>query len=298
MRLFRVRCLLLENARFHSEEEAGTAKFAENLASLGDIFVNDTFSCSHRAHASIVGIADYIPAAAGLLLQEEIDNLTTVLAGEQRPMAAITGGAKVSTKLKLLESLHKKVDILVIGGAMANTFLAAQGIALGNSLYEKELLGKAQAILDSAQKNGCEIILPKDVVVAKELKSHTQNRVIAPSGIKRDEMILDIGPRTTAHICERVNDCKTLVWNGPLGAFEIRPFDISTTTIARMVALLTQEKRLVSVAGGGDIVSALKVGGLKENFTYISTAGGAFLEWLEGGILPGIAALSAKNDTR
>lgn len=284
--------LLLENLRFHPEEEANDPKFAKALAALGDVFVCDTFSCAHRAHASIVGITKFIPSAAGLLLQEEVDNLTRVLASKERPIAAITGGAKVSTKLQLLHSLREKTDFLVIGGAMANTFLAAQGYKMGKSLYEKDLIKTAKEILKAAQADGCELILPVDVVVAQELTPHASCRVIPVDQVGRNEMILDIGPKTVSLICDRLEKCKTLVWNGPLGAFEVTPFDVSTTSVARMVASLTTEEKLISIAGGGDVVAAIHNAGVADNLTYISTAGGAFLEWLEGRTLPGIAALS------
>ncbi len=283
--------LLLENLRFHAEEEKNDAKFAEKLASLGDIYVNDTFSCSHRKHASIVGIAQHLPSVAGLLLQEEIESLEKVLHEPKRPMAAIVGGSKVSTKLGLLESLLKKVDYLVIGGAMANTFLKAKGFSIGKSLYEEDLVGEAKDIIKRAEKEGCEIVLPIDVVVAGELKERAECKILLADKVPTNCMILDLGPLSVTNIDQKLEKCKTVVWNGPLGAFEYRPFDVASISLARSIASLTVSGKITSVAGGGDVVAALGVSGLTESFSYISTAGGAFLEWLQGVGLPGVEVL-------
>ncbi|MDB2414955.1 phosphoglycerate kinase [Rickettsiales bacterium] len=285
--------LLLENLRFHAGETANNAAFSDDLASLGDIYVNDTFSCSHRKHSSIVGIAKRLPSAAGFLLQEEIENLEKVLNNPKKPMAAIVGGSKVSTKLDLLNAVIKKVECLIIGGAMANTFLAAQGHDIGKSLHEPDLMDTAKQIIAQAEKSKCKIILPHDVVVSKDLKEKALCRVISLDKINKDEMILDIGPVTISDIAEELSGFKTLIWNGPMGAFECRPFDVGTISLARAVAALTTSKSLTSVAGGGDVVAALGLAGLAESFTYVSTAGGAFLQWLEGNELPGISALRA-----
>lgn len=283
--------LLLENVRFHAGEEANDPAFAKALASLGECYVNDTLSCSHRAHASIVGIASHLPSAAGLLLQEEMENLERVLERPEPPLAAIVGGSKVSTKLDLLNNLIKKVQLLVIGGAMANTFLKAAGYSIGNSLYEEALVPTAHNILQKAHAVGCEIFLPRDVVVATEFRPQAPCRIVPVQNIPANGMVLDIGPDTIAELNHKLTEIRSLVWNGPLGAFEMQPFDVGTISLARRVASLTHQKRLVSVAGGGDIVAALKIGGLIGEFTYISTAGGAFLEWLEGKELPGLMVL-------
>lgn len=284
--------LLLENLRFHAGEEKNNPKFIENLAKLGDVYVNDTFSCSHRAHASIVGLAKVMPSAAGLLLQSEIESLEKLLGTPEHPMAAIVGGSKVSTKLALLNTLMKKVDMLVIGGAMANTFLKAQGYQVGKSLYEEELVPVAANILAQAEKKGCEIFLPLDVIVAKELKEQPECKVAAVGKVPASQMILDLGPETMAVLHAKLSEFRTVVWNGPVGAFEYRPFDVSSISIARSIAALTANGKLKSVAGGGDVLAALACAGLQGAFTYLSTAGGAFLEWLEGSELPGVAALS------
>ncbi|PIR38541.1 MAG: phosphoglycerate kinase [Alphaproteobacteria bacterium CG11_big_fil_rev_8_21_14_0_20_39_49] len=287
--------LLLENLRFHKGEKDNDTKFAEELASLGDVFVNDTFSCSHRSHASIVGITKKLPSAAGLLLQSEIENLESVFKDSEHPMAAIVGGSKVSTKLDLLNSLIKKVDLLVIGGAMANTFLKAKGYNIGKSLHEKELLEETKNIIEKAKVNNCEIYLPQDAVVAKELRNTPDCKVVSIDEIPSDEMILDLGPRTIAKLTEKLEKCKMVVWNGPLGAFEYRPFDVASITLAQNLAYLTSKGVIKSVAGGGDVVAALGLSGLNDSFTYISTGGGAFLEWLEGKGLPGINVLYEGN---
>lgn len=285
--------LLLENLRFHAGEEKNNPKFTETLAKLGDAYVNDTFSCSHRAHASIVGLAKKLPSAAGLLLQSEVESLTDLLGEAEHPMAAIVAGSKVSTKLALLQTLVKKVDMLVIGGAMANTFLKAKGYQIGKSLYEAELVPTAVEIFDKAAKANCEIFLPVDVVVAKELKEQPECNIVSVEKVPAKSMILDLGPETVAQLHEKLKRFKTVVWNGPVGAFEFRPFDVASISIARSIATLTATNGLKSVAGGGDVLAALSCAGLQESFTYLSTAGGAFLEWLEGAELPGVAVLSA-----
>jgi phosphoglycerate kinase len=283
--------ILMENLRFYAGEEQNDETFAQELASLGDVYVNDTFSCSHRAHASIVGLPKLMPSAAGFLMREEISTLENILGAAKLPMAAIVGGAKVSTKLELLYSLLNKVKLLVIGGAMGNTFLKAMGQEIGKSYYEEALLPQALEVIKIAAEKDCELILPIDVVVAAECKEKAECRVITLKQMDSSSMILDVGPKTVALITDRLERMQTLVWNGPMGAFEYKPFDIGTTSLARDVAELTNSGRLISVAGGGDIVSALSNSGLSNNFTYISTAGGAFLEWLEGKSLPGIDAI-------
>lgn len=283
--------ILMENLRFYAEEKKNDAEFARQLASLGDCYVNDAFSCSHRAHASVVGINPYLPSAAGRLLQEEVSALTGVLANPARPLTAIVGGAKVSTKLELLGNLIAKVDHLIIGGAMATTFLSAQGHAVGASLCEHDMADTARAILKAAEKTNCRIVLPSDVVVAHQFKPHAASVVCDVNAIPNSGMILDIGPRALIEIAQVITTSKTLVWNGPVGAFETAPFDGSTVQIARMVAAASRAGTLHSVAGGGDTVAALAHAGLTGELSYLSTAGGAFLEWLEGKALPGITAL-------
>lgn len=282
--------LLLENIRFHAGETKNDPEFAAQLAKLADFYINDAFSCSHRAHASIAKIAEILPSCAGLLLAEEVGNLTNYLTNPQKPMMAIIGGSKVSTKLDLLNNLIHQVDYLVIGGAMANTFLKAQNHEIGTSFYEKELLETARNILSIKSK--CQIILPQDVVVANEIASGIDNKIVDIKNIPKDQMILDVGPESTTHINQILKKCKTVICNGPLGVFEHFPFSVGTTCIAREIAKLTRNKKLLSVAGGGDIVAALSASGLFKEFSYISTAGGAFLEWLEGKKLPGIETLS------
>lgn len=286
--------LLLENLRFHAGEESNNAKFTEDLASLGDIYVNDAFSCSHRKHASIVGLAKKLPSAAGLLLQEEIENLERVLGSSERPAAAIVGGSKVSTKLALLKSLMKKVDLLIIGGAMANTFLKAKGYKVGKSLYEEDLVETALEILKKAEDSNCEIYLPSDVVVTEEFRDFAENKIVSADRVKAKDIIIDVGPLSVAELAGKLSKYKTIVWNGPLGAFEKRPFDVGTIGLARVVSYYTSAGKMISVAGGGDVVAALSFAGLTESFSYISTAGGAFLEWLEGKELPGIDALRSR----
>jgi phosphoglycerate kinase len=285
--------LLLENLRFHDAEEANDPAFAKSLAALADIYVNDAFSCAHRAHASTEGIARLLPAVAGRLMQTELDHLGAALGNPQRPVMAIVGGAKVSTKLDLLGNLVGKVDLLVIGGGMANTFLFANGIAIGKSLAERDMAETARAVLKKARGAGCDILLPEDATVAAKLAPGIDSRMVDINAVPADQMILDVGPRTADAIAQRLEGCRTLVWNGPLGAFETAPFDASTTRLAVRVAELTRQGRLLSVAGGGDTVAALGKAGVVNALTYVSTAGGAFLEWLEGKTLPGVKALIA-----
>jgi phosphoglycerate kinase len=286
--------LCLENTRFHKGEERNDPAFVDALAALGDIFVNDAFSVSHRAHASVEGLARKLPAYAGRTMQEELEALTRVLEAPERPLAAIVGGAKVSTKLDLLGNLLAKVDVLVIGGGMANTFLAARGHAVGKSLCEHELGAAAREIMAKAKDGGREIVLPVDVVVAKEFAANVPSRVVGVDGVGGDEMILDIGPRSIEYVCSVLARMKTLVWNGPFGAFELEPFDIGTVEAAEAAAELTSAGKLVTVAGGGDTVAALNAAGVTDRLTYVSTAGGAFLEWLEGKDLPGVEVLKVK----
>ncbi|MEE9329540.1 MAG: phosphoglycerate kinase [Parvularculaceae bacterium] len=283
--------LLLENTRFHAGEENNDPGFAKSLASNGDFFVNDAFSAAHRAHGSTAGIAALLPSAAGRAMERELDYLNSALANPKRPMMAVVGGAKVSSKLDVLTNLIDKADVLVVGGGMANTFMIAMGLPVGKSLAEPALADTAREIMAKAGRQGCEIVLPRDVVVAKEFKQHAEHHVRAADGTKADEMILDLGPETVDYIAEKLEAMKTLVWNGPLGAFETKPFDTATVEAARFAGKLAAKGSLVAVAGGGDTVAALNQAGAAENFTYISTAGGAFLEWMEGKILPGVEAL-------
>ena len=286
--------LLLENTRFHPEEEKNERGFAKELAALGDIFVNDAFSAAHRAHASTAGIADFLPSAAGRAMEAELRHLEKALGNPQRPVMAVVGGAKVSSKIALLENMVEKVQTLAIGGAMANTFLAAQGCLVGHSLYEPEYLDTARRIAAAAGHSGCVILLPSDVVVAKEFKKNAAHRTVKISEIAADEMVLDVGPATIASFTAALAAARTLVWNGPFGAFETVPFDAGTVAAAKAVAAATRAGKLLSVAGGGDTVAALAHAGVEDDFTYVSTAGGAFLEWLEGKTLPGVQALSTK----
>jgi phosphoglycerate kinase len=283
--------LLLENTRFHPGEEDNDEKFAKQLASLGDLYVNDAFSAAHRAHASTDTLAHLLPSAAGRSMQAELEHLHKALGDPMRPLTAVVGGAKVSTKIDLLNNLIAKVDVLVIGGAMANTFLAAEGRNVGKSLYEEDSLDTARNIISAATDAGAVLLLPKDVVVAKELKANAKHRTTDVFGVKDDERILDIGPASVREFTNRLLTTATVVWNGPLGAFETPPFDHGTIAAAKAVAERTKEGRLISVAGGGDTVAALNKAGVTNDFTYVSTAGGAFLEWLEGKELPGVAAL-------
>lgn len=283
--------VLMENVRFHKEEKANDPEFAKELASLGDIYVNDAFSASHRAHASTAGIAALLPSAAGLLMEEELSALTSALETPQRPVLAVAGGSKISTKLGVLENLIEKVDYLVLGGGMANTFLYAQGRDLGRSLCEKDMADTARDILEKAKKIGCEIILPKDVIAVTELKENANNQNVSVENIPSDHMAIDIGEESIEYIAKKVKASKTVVWNGPMGVFEIKPFDKGTNAIAVIVAEQSQNGECVSIAGGGDTIAALENAHAADQFTYISTAGGAFLEWLEGKELPGVQAL-------
>jgi phosphoglycerate kinase len=286
--------LVLENTRFHAGEEKNAADFAAALAKLGDLYVNDAFSVSHRAHASTEGIAHKLPSFAGRSLQAELEALGRVLEKPERPVAAIVGGAKISTKLELLGNLLSKVDFLIIGGAMANTFLAAQGKPIGKSLSENDMLGTARKILSDAKATGCEIVLPVDAVVAQKFEALAPSRVVSADAVGPDDMILDIGPKSVDQAIATLARSKTLVWNGPFGAFEMEPFDLGTIKVAEAAAKLTAAGKLVSVAGGGDTVAALNHAGAADRFSYVSTAGGAFLEWLEGKPLPGIEVLRVK----
>jgi phosphoglycerate kinase len=283
--------LVLENTRFHTGEEKNDPAFVKELAKNGDIYVNDAFSAAHRAHASTEGLAHALPAYAGRALQAELDALTKGLETPARPVLAVVGGAKVSTKIDLLQNLVGRVDALVIGGGMANTFLHAIDIGVGRSLAERDLAPVAQRIIDTARDNNCAIILPVDAVVASEFKAGAPHHTYGIDAIPGDGMILDVGAQSIDRINSAINDAATLVWNGPLGAFELTPFDQGTVAAARHAAERTRAGRLVSVAGGGDTVAALNHAGVAEQFTYVSTAGGAFLEWLEGKSLPGVEAL-------
>ncbi|TVP71953.1 MAG: phosphoglycerate kinase [Rhodobacteraceae bacterium] len=283
--------LLLENTRFHEGEEKNDKLFSASLAALGDIYVNDAFSAAHRAHASTEGLAQLLPGCAGRLMEAELKALEAALGTPDRPVAAVVGGAKVSTKLDLLSNLITRVDHLIIGGGMANTFLVAQGVEIGKSLAERDMAETAREILAKATEIGCKIHLPQDIVVARDFVADAAHEVVAVDACPPDAMILDAGPATVAAIETVFQACRTLVWNGPLGAFEIAPFDAATTAAAQLAARLTQEGKLVSVAGGGDTVAALNKAGVGESFSYISTAGGAFLEWMEGKTLPGVAVL-------
>lgn len=283
--------LLLENLRFHAGEEKNDPAFAEALAKLGDLFVSDAFSAAHRAHASVEGLARRLPSVPGLLMQAELEALSRALEQPERPVAAIVGGAKVSTKLELLGNLVEKVQLLVIGGGMANTFLFALGVDVGRSLCEKEMAGTVEEIVRKAKEADCDIVLPTDAVVAAELKPNVPYEVVPVKQVPAEQMILDVGPRTAEHIALRLAECRTLVWNGPLGAFEVQPFDAGTNQVAEAVADLTRAGRLLTVAGGGDTVAALAHAGVMNDLSYVSTAGGAFLEWLEGKTLPGVQAL-------
>ncbi|MEN6542816.1 phosphoglycerate kinase [Parvibaculum sp.] len=285
--------IVLENTRFHPGEEQNDATFAKALAENGNVYVNDAFSCAHRAHASTEAIAHELPAYAGRAMEAELKALDVALGNPSHPVVAIVGGAKVSTKISLLGNLVKKVDTLVIGGGMANTFLAAQGKKVGKSLCENDLLDTARRILANARSANCEIVLPTDVVVAAEFKPNAAAQTISADAVPDDKMILDVGTDTLAYIAGRLETAKTVVWNGPLGAFETPPFDQGTVAAARQVAMLTKMGALISVAGGGDTVAALNEAGATEDFTYVSAAGGAFLEWMEGVELPGVAALES-----
>ncbi|HXE25561.1 MAG TPA: phosphoglycerate kinase [Roseiarcus sp.] len=286
--------LLLENTRFHKGEEKNDPAHVAELAKLGDLYVNDAFSAAHRAHATTEGLAHRLPAHAGRAMQRELEALNLALGNPARPLAAIVGGAKVSTKLDLLGNLVNKVDVLIIGGGMANTFLFAEGVNVGKSLCEKDLADTARSIAAAAEKAKCRLLLPVDATVAKELKENAPAHVVDVGHVGDDEMILDIGPKSVAGVEEVLAHARTLVWNGPFGAFETPPFDEATMAVAKTAARLTRERKLTSVAGGGDTVAALNAAKVAGDFTYVSTAGGAFLEWMEGKALPGIEALRAK----
>jgi phosphoglycerate kinase len=285
--------MLAENTRFYAGEEANDPAFVQLLATLGDIYVNDAFSAAHRAHASTEGLAHHLPAYAGRTMEAELKALDAALGNPAHPVAAVVGGAKVSSKLDVLTNLVSKVDHLIIGGGMANTFLAARGISVGKSLCEHDLKDTALAILDKAEAANCTVHLPYDVVVAKEFKANADNRTINIHDVVEDDMILDAGPDAVEALGDVLKICRTLVWNGPLGAFELTPFDKATVALAQTAAALTQSGALLSVAGGGDTVAALYHAGVADKFTFISTAGGAFLEWMEGKELPGVTALLA-----
>ncbi|MET3760597.1 phosphoglycerate kinase [Sphingomonas sp. UYEF23] len=283
---------ILENTRFNAGEEKNDPAFAAQLAALGDFYVNDAFSAAHRAHASTEGLAHLLPAFAGRAMETELDALDKALGNPEHPVAAVVGGAKVSTKLDVLKHLVARVDHLIIGGGMANTFLAARGVDVGKSLCEHELTGTAEEIFAAAEQANCTIHLPYDVVVAKEFRANPPVRTVNVHEVAADEMILDVGPAATEALADVLKNCRTLVWNGPLGAFETPPFDTATVALAETAAALTKSGSLVSVAGGGDTVAALNQAGAADDFTFVSTAGGAFLEWMEGKDLPGVAALS------
>jgi phosphoglycerate kinase len=286
--------LLLENTRFEPGEEKNDPAYARAIAALGDLYVNDAFSAAHRAHATTAAIAALLPSYAGRAMEKELFHLEQALENPERPVMAVVGGAKVSTKIALLENLVTRVETLVIGGAMANTFLAAEGVAVGKSLFEPDHKDTALKVVHLANESGCTILLPIDVVVAKEFKAGAASRVAARGDVRADEMILDVGPQTIAEFVARLAVTRTLVWNGPFGAFEIAPFDAGTVAAAKAVAAATQAGELLSVAGGGDTVAALNHAGVADRFSYVSTAGGAFLEWLEGKILPGVEALKPR----
>jgi phosphoglycerate kinase len=281
----------MENTRYHPGEEKNDAAFSRLLASLGDAYVNDAFSAAHRAHSSTEGVAHVIPSYAGRAMEAELRALQAALEDAKRPLVAVVGGAKVSTKIELLGNLSGIADTIVIGGGMANTFLAAQGYAVGKSLCEHDLVPTAKDIMTTAQEKGCRLLLPTDAVVAKEFKAEVAARTVPVTAVGSDDMILDVGPSTIAEIKNVFDAAATIVWNGPLGAFEIPPFDQATEAAARHAAALTQAGKLATIAGGGDTVAALNQAGVADEFTYVSTAGGAFLEWLEGKPLPGVKAL-------
>ncbi|MTD93357.1 phosphoglycerate kinase [Hyphomicrobium sp. xq] len=283
---------VLENLRFHAGEEKNDAEFVAALARSGDVFVNDAFSAAHRAHASTEGLARVLPAYAGPLMLEEISALLAVLDKPERPVAALIGGAKVSSKIPILKHLIGKVDKLIIGGGMANTFLMSHGVDIGKSLAEPDFVDTAREIMAAAKAQGCAVVLPEDAVIAREFKSGVAHAVVPMLAVPSDALILDVGPKSVEHMARVLTECRTLLWNGPLGAFEIEPFGNGTFALARAAAKLTREGKLTTVAGGGDTVAALNAAGATQDFTYVSTAGGAFLEWLEGRELPGVAALA------
>ncbi len=288
---------LLENTRFHAGEEKNDPELAKQWASMADIYVNDAFSVSHRAHASTEAITHFLPSYAGHLMDQEIQMLTAALEKPQKPVTALVGGSKISTKIGLLGNLIKKVDVLILGGAMANTFIAAEGYDVGKSLCEHDMLETARNIMKQAKENNCTIILPKDCVVAERFEPHAEHTIVSISEIPAHTMALDLGPQSMEQIKSIIDQSKTLLWNGPLGAFETLPFDHATVELAQYVAQKTKDKEIISIAGGGDTVSALAHSGVKNKFTYVSSAGGAFLEWIEGKDLPGIKALSLQQST-
>jgi len=283
---------LLENLRFHEGEEENDPAFVRQLAALGDVYINDAFSAAHRAHASTEGLAHLLPTGAGTLMEEELNALNNALESPQHPVIAIVGGAKISTKLSVLDNLVRKVDVLFLGGGMANTFMFAQGIEVGKSLCERDMADEARKIMKTAKENGCEIMLPVDRVVVAALKENAPFEICTNENMPKDKEAIDAGPETIKVLQKKLDSAKTVLWNGPLGVFEMKPFDKGTNEAAKAVAALTKKKKLVSVAGGGDTVSALENAGVVDDFSYVSTAGGAFLEWLEGKTLPGVAALS------
>jgi phosphoglycerate kinase len=286
---------LIENLRFNAGEESNDPEFAKQLAALGDIFINDAFSTAHRAHASTEAITHLMPSAAGLLMEAELKALNDALENPEKPVLAIVGGAKISTKLSVLHNMVKKVDYLVLGGGMANTFMLANGQEIGASLCEKDMVIEAQAIMKTAAENNCKIILPDDCVVVSKLEENAEYLTITPDNFPSDKSAVDVGEKSIQSLNEILEGCKTVLWNGPMGVFEIKPFDNGTNKVAQKVAKLTKAGELVSVAGGGDTVAALENAGAANDFSYISTAGGAFLEWLEGKTLPGVAALENKS---
>ncbi len=287
--------ILLENLRFHEGEEGNDPEFAKQLAALGDLYVNDAFSAAHRAHASVSGLPEYLPAYAGRLMEAELNALAKALEKPERPLIALVGGAKISTKLDLLGNLIGKVDKLILGGGMANTFLAASGIDVGGSLCEHDMLDQTREIMTRAAASNCRILLPIDAVVARKLEPGVAHETVPVTAIPPEMKIFDVGPRTVEMLIEEIATCRTIVWNGPLGVFEVPPFDRGTVMVAAAVAEKTAEGKLLSVAGGGDTTAALSQAGVDEKFTYISSAGGAFLEWLEGKTLPGVAALKMRK---
>lgn len=288
---------LLENVRFYPGEEENDPAFAAQLAEHADLFVNDAFSAAHRAHASTEGIAHILPSAAGFLMESELNALNAALESPERPVVAIVGGAKISTKLSVLSNIVKKVDYLVLGGGMANTFMYAEGTDVGNSICEKEMVFEATSIMETAQEHGCQIILPRDItVISGELTEHAFHEVVERGEFRPEHSSVDAGPQSVEYIKRLLTKCKTVLWNGPLGVFEMPPFDTGTNEVAREVAELTGFDHLISIAGGGDTVAALENAGVADDFSYISTAGGAFLEWLEGKTLPGVAALSPNKN--
>jgi len=286
---------LLENLRYHKGETANDIEFAKELAALGDIYVDDAFSSAHRAHASVEAIAHLMPSYAGLLMMAEIDAVGRAIEDPKRPVMAIVGGAKVSTKIDVLSNLVSRMDVVVVGGGMANTFLHAQGVNVGNSLYEPDFVETVKEVAAKAKASGCEIMLPVDEVIAKDLVAGVESRVCGVNDIPTDMMVLDQGPKSIQRLKERLLDMKTLLWNGPLGAFEIEPFGEGTLALAHQAGKLSREGKLITVAGGGDTVRALNMAGVSQDFTYVSTAGGAFLEWLAGRQLPAVAALASRR---